>query len=338
MTPHVHSFTPGENKADKLAKWIISWIVLSLKKGKIKPNDLLPSKEEFACHIGVSSGTMQNVFRIIEDAGYIESKQRVGSFVRDRNGKSVQKLTSKKDLAVENIKKYMKDNKLEAGDELIPTRELAKMIGVSTATIRAAVMSLVVQGVLEKKKNSFVMTGRSFRTHNVTAKTLVEKVAVNIKKYIIENLQPGEKLPSNKKLSEKFKISLKTVHDAVKLLSKEGVVYTRRGQYGTTVMSITDTNTPKSYNYEIIEQKIKNLITSEFAVGEKLPAIKELAKKYVVSEKTVKKALDILSEEGYLTFVRGRYGGTFVTDIPASEKESYTWLALNTDYTEGMSN
>ena len=62
MAPHVHNFQSGENKVDKLAKWLINWITLSLECGKIKPYDLMPSKADLACHIGVSQGTIQNVF------------------------------------------------------------------------------------------------------------------------------------------------------------------------------------------------------------------------------------------------------------------------------------
>lgn len=338
MTPHVHSFGPKECKADKLAKWIISWIVLSLKNKKIAPGDFLPSKAELACHIGVSLGTMQNVFRLVEDAGYIESKQKVGSVVKDRTNKNIQKLTSKKDLAEESIKKYLKENDFKPKDKLVSTRELAKKIGVSTATIRAAVMSLVVQGVLERHKNAFILTGRSFRTKNIISKTLVEKVSHSIKKYIIDSLKPGDKLPSNIELSKKFKVSLKTVHDAVKLLAKEGVVYTRRGQYGTTVSSITGSKSPESYNYEKIEYKIRQYISKNMSVGDKLPSIKTLAAEYSTSEKTVKKALNNLSDEGCLTFMRGRWGGTFITQIPLTDKESYTWLALSSDYSENFDN
>ena len=338
MTPHVHSFAPNESKADKLSKWLLAWIVMSLKKGKISSGDLLPSKAEIACHIGVSLGTMQNVFRLLEDAGYIESKQKLGSFIKDRSGKHVEKLTSKKDLASDSIKRYLKDTKASAGDALPPMRELAKNIGVSTATVRAAVLSLVVQGILEKKDNEFILTGRSFRAQNITSKTLAEKVASNIKQYIIKNLKPDDKLPSNKALAKKFKVSLKTVNDAIKLLSSEGIVYARRGQYGTTVQSITGGNRHAQYNYEKIEKQIRNYIVSNCKAGDKLPPIKELAKKYLTSEKTVKKALDNLAEEGCLAFVRGRYGGTFVTEVPVSDKESYTWLALNSGYREGDNN
>ena len=67
------------------------------------------------------------------------------------------------------------------------------------------------------------------------------------------------------------------------------------------------------------------------------PAITEFAQMYQVSAKTIKKALDNLADEGYITFVRGRYGGTFVMDIP-QVNEAYKWLALNPAYTSGMEN
>ena len=338
MTPHVHSFALGENKADKLSKWIISWIVLSLKNKKIKSGDLLPSKAEIACHIGVSKGTMQNAFRMVEDAGYIESKQKIGSFVKDRAGKNIEKMTSKKDLAINSIKNYLKDKKLSDGDALPPIRELSQMADVSTATVRAAIMSLVLQGVVRKEKKIFVLTSRSFRAGNVSAKTLVEKVSGNIKKYIINNLNPGDKIPTNQELVKMYGVSLKTVHDAVKLLAKEGVVYTRRGQYGTVVMSITDGINSQQYNYEKIEKSIRMFLSSECKVGDKIPPIKAFAAKYSTSEKTVKKALDNLAEDGYITFIRGRYGGTFVTEIPPSDKDAYTWLAINSEYMNNKSN
>ena len=336
MTPHVHSFTPRENKVDKLSKWLISWITMSLRRGKIQPHDFLPSKAEIACHLGVSLGTIQNVFRLLEDAGYIESKQKIGSYIIDRSGKSAEKLTSKRDIAMESIKKYLKDNNYKCGDTLISTRKLAQIIGVSNATVRSAITNLVLQGLLVKQKNNYCLTNRSFRCTNIEKKTLVEKSASKIKSYIIDNLSPGDKLPSSKVLSEMFNISLKTIHDSLKILSKEGIVHVRRGQYGTTVLSITDRNNLTSYNYEIIENKVREHISSNCKIGDKLPTIKALAEVYSTSAKTVKKALDNLAEDGYITFVRGRYGGTFVTDIPAKRGDAYTWLALNSEYSSNI--
>jgi DNA-binding GntR family transcriptional regulator len=258
--------------------------------------------------------------------------------VKDRAGKNIEKMTSKKDFAVNSIKKYLKDNNLSSGDTIIPIRELAKIINVSTATVRSAIMSLVLQGVLKKEKRVFVLTSRSFRTGNISTKTLVEKVAANIKKYIIDNLKPGDKLPTNQELVKMYGVSLKTIHDAVKLLSKEGIVYTRRGQYGTVVMSITEGTASQQYNYEKIEKSIKHYITSNCKVGDKIPSIKAFANMYSTSEKTVKKALDNISEDGFVTFIRGRYGGTFVTEIPPSDKDAYTWLAINSEYIRKNSN
>ena len=52
----------------------------------MKVDNILPSKAEFAFYLlGVSIGTMQNAFRQIEDAGVVESKQCIGTLVRDIN-------------------------------------------------------------------------------------------------------------------------------------------------------------------------------------------------------------------------------------------------------------
>ena len=103
-----HSFLPHENKVDKLVSWLENWITFSLDCGKIKPYDFLPSKGDLACHIGVSIGTMQTVYRRVEDDGFIESKQKIGSYISDKKKKTkMHKLTSKRDLAIEIIKKII---------------------------------------------------------------------------------------------------------------------------------------------------------------------------------------------------------------------------------------
>ena len=56
-------------------------------------------------------------------------------------------------------------------------------------------------------------------------------------------------------------------------------------------------------------------------IGDKLPSIKEFSVMLSVSTKTIKRALDEIEEDGYVTFARGRYGGTFVTDIPQDAKK-----------------
>jgi GntR family transcriptional repressor for pyruvate dehydrogenase complex len=48
--------------------------------------------------------------------------------------------------------------------------------------------------------------------------------------------------------------------------------------------------------------------------GAALPSERDLAARFSVSRDTVREAIRELSEAGYLTSKRGRYGGTFVTD------------------------
>lgn len=326
MAPHIHSFLPNENKVKKLADWLRDWIENGLKSKKIEPDDLLPTKGDLACHIGVSQGTVQSAYRIVEDLGLVESKQRIGTYIKN-SAKTSEKLTSKRELAITIIKNILLENNYQVGDKIISIRELARITGISNTTLVTAFSYLVSQGILEKKNNSFILLSRNLNIENIETKTLVEKVAENIKHYAL-NLSAGDKLPPNIELAKKFNVSVKTVHDAIKLLSKEGLLHTRRGRYGT---SISKDNT-EPYHYEKIEQKIRQYIAENAQVGDKLPSIKEFAKLFNTSEKTVKTALDNLAEDGYLTFTRGRYGGTFVMDIPQGVNEAYKWLAINSEY------
>lgn len=51
------------------------------------------------------------------------------------------------------------------------------------------------------------------------------------------------------------------------------------------------------------------------APGDALPSERELAARFSVSRDTVRDAIRELAEAGYLVSRRGRYGGTFVTDV-----------------------
>ena len=75
------------------------------------------------------------------------------------------------------------------------------------------------------------------------------------------------------------------------------------------------------------------MIANDYDIGEKLPSIKELSKQLDLSPNTIRKAFHNLAQEGYLVFSRGRYGGTFVIDIPDIETpQAFKWLAVNPQY------
>ena len=329
MAPHVHSFLPGENKVNKIADWLTNWIKAKLASGEVKPYDMLPSKGDLAFHIGVSQGTIQNVFRYVEDCGLVESKQKIGTFIKPESNAAV-KLTSKREFAVEEIKKYIKNNNLNTGDYLISTRKLAQITGISNATIRMAFASLVIEGILKKVNNSFVIEKVDYDILPIRVQTITEKTASALRTFIKDNYHKGDKLPCNTELASMFKVSVKTLHDAIKLLTKEGLLYPKRGQYGTIVINSDENN--DLYNYEHAELQLRSYIAQNCEIGSKLPSMQKLAKLYSVSAKTIKKALDNLADDGYVTFTRGRYGGTFVTDIPQGVNEAYKWLALSSDF------
>ena len=77
------------------------------------------------------------------------------------------------------------------------------------------------------------------------------------------------------------------------------------------------------YHYQKIENKIKNLISTEYDIGQKLPSIEVLSKMLDVNTNTVRRSLKNLEKTGVLRFVRGRSGGTFIIDIPEMNRVVY---------------
>ena len=189
---------------------------------------------------------------------------------------------------------------------------------------------------------------------NFEHKTLVAKVESDLKSYIDANLKPGDKLPAHGELSAILKVSIKTIHDALKTLIEDGILLPRRGRYGTTVLKLPSEQNSGAermetsifasaqdtafYYYEKTQNHIKKMISENYEIGSKLPSIEELSKEMDLSPNTIRKAFQNLAKEGYLAFSRGRYGGTFVIDIPETEEETFKWLAVNPQYAQMYKN
>ena len=353
-----------ESKSIVIGKWIASWIVKNLSEGKIKEFDILPSKAVFAYHLGVSIGTIQNALRYIEDLGYVESKQCIGTLVRDykKRTANLRKLTSKKDLAVDALKRYIGSGEYKVGDKLPSSRTISLIINFSINTTRTALETLCSYGILThnfktSRQSGWTVTNLDFDIPSgyLTQKsqTLVDIVVKDLEKYIIENLKVGDRIPAHEELSKNLKASIKTIHDALKVLIDNGILLARRGRYGTTVIKIpgqTDSGLkPETsifapaketafYHYEKTQNQIKRMIANDYDIGEKLPSILELSKELDLSPNTIRKAFHNLAKEGYLVFSRGRYGGTFVIDIPEIESQTFKWIAVNPQYAKEYSN
>lgn len=360
-----------ESKDSIIKKWLTDWITSGIKKGGIQANTLLPKKQDIAYYLGVSVGTVQNAIRSVEDAGFLESKQRIGTIIRDSNSTNpiIKKAFSKREKVITEIKKYLVDNNINVNDSLPSARSLAAEIGNSTNTIRLALDYLYSQGIIEPKafrsneSNWILKKVPDFTDEEleimktqgevISADTLVDKVEDELKDYIRNNFKIGDRLPAHQELSDILKVSIKTVHDAMKTLIDEGYLLARRGRYGTTVIKVPDMNSTENvlqplnetsifasateaafYSYQKIENTIKSFISDNYEIGDKLPSMEELSKRFDVSSNTIRKALQNLAKQGIVNFSRGRYGGTFVTDMPETDGEAaFRWLAVSPNYT-----
>lgn len=348
------------SKTTVISDWIIDWIKESLSSGIAQEQNLLPKKEEFAYLLGVSVGTIQNALRMVEDRGFVESKQRIGTIIKNPKNTTnpIRKLTSKRDNCIVMIKKYILDNKMKQGEKMPSSRVLANIIGASANTTRLALENLCFNGILEhdnknSKESMLTVKTPNFRlergSNSLDNTTLVEKVSLDLEKYITKNLKVGDKFPAHEKLSKQLQVSIKTIHDAIKVLIKKDILLARRGRYGTTVIKMPNEKSFSKrkedlifapakdtafYNYEKTQNHIKSLIAKDYTIGSKLPSLMELSKQLDLSPNTIRKALNNLADEGYLRFARGRYGGTFVMDIPDMSAQSFKWLAVNPKYLE----
>lgn len=349
-----------ESKASVIASWLAAWIETDLKAGKIHLNDIIPSKSQFAYLLGVSIGTIQNAIRIVEDMGYVESKQCIGTLVSDckKQTASIRKLTSKRELAVEAIKSYILTDGFKPGSHLPSTRTIATIIGFTTNTTKLALDVLTAQNILihkfkSSKEASWIVKSTDFEVTRTSiqqsSETLVDMVVKDLENYISKNLKVGDRIPAHGELATSLKASIKTIHDALQVLIGRGILLARRGRYGTSVVRIPN-NSESSlnskletsifasaqdtafYHYEKTQNHIKKMIAQEYQIGDKLPSISQLAAKLDLSPNTIRKAFHNLADEGYLVFSRGRYGGTFIIDIPEVEAQTFKWLAVNPTY------
>ena len=218
-----------ESKAVVIGNWLGVWIRESLKSGKISVNNILPSKAEFAYRLGVSIGTVQNALRYIEDLGYVESKQCIGTLVKDIDDSktTLRKLTSKRDMAVDSIKRYILNDGFKAGSLLPSSRTISTIIGFSANTTRLALENLATFGIIKRdfktpKDKGWIVITTDFEVEPQVAstkvETLVDMVVKDLENYISENLKTGDRMPAHSMLAKTLKASMKTVHDALKVL------------------------------------------------------------------------------------------------------------------------
>jgi GntR family transcriptional repressor for pyruvate dehydrogenase complex len=86
---------------------------------------------------------------------------------------------------------------------------------------------------------------------------------------------------------------------------------------------------PRGTRREIAEELRRRIRGGELPQGQRLPTERELAEELAVSRTTIREALQALKEEGFVETVRGRSGGTFVTDLTLPQELWYERIREN---------
>jgi len=77
---------------------------------------------------------------------------------------------------------------------------------------------------------------------------------------------------------------------------------------------------------EAVERVLHAIKLGVVTAGERLPVERDLAARLGVSRVTVREALRVLEQAGYVESRRGRTGGTFVTERPVGERDEHEVL------------
>lgn len=346
------------SKTEFLVNSIEKWIKENFNK-TINANYLMPSKQLMADLLDISTGTVQNVYRQLENKGLLYSKQCVGTLIADLDNKNVvlRKSSSKRELAIELIKTFIIKNKFKIGEQLPSVRAIAQYIDIPINTTGSAMENLVQKGIVEKTNNKdqcWILKNNKFDIALDEKSSLITKVADDLKKYVTKKLKIGDKIPTHSELAKMTKVSVKTIHSALEILINEGILLPKRGRYGTCVVKIpcnselqpqietsifAKSQFTARYHYNRIQDTIKNMIIEKYSVHSKLPSIMEMANLMDVSPNTIRKAFENLAKEGYLEFSRGRYGGTYVKSMPKyPDSKPFEWVAVNPKYAEYKEN
>lgn len=345
-------------KGQKITSWLIEWIKYSIEYGIADFGDFIPSKEELASFLEVSTATVQNSIRQVKNLGYFSSKQSLGTYINDfySNEIRTQDELYHGNIAICKIKKITLDRKIKLNEPLPSILELSKLCDISQNTIRFALLSLAQDGYLNKihlkgNKYSWIYNKEFYLTQEELSKgiqdedfTLTHQLVDKIQNYIEKTYKQGEKILPNIAFSTMFNVSIKTINDAMKILNANKIILSRRGRYGTIYLgkkqnlkteftSCERKKISQTQNYIYSWQKtlghLKKHIVENYEAGDKIAPIRELAQILNVSPNTVRRALSDLFQSGHLVSQRGKTGGIFIIEMPEIEQDAYRWLALN---------
>lgn len=196
------------------------------------------------------------------------------------------------DRATTELRLRIERRSYRPGSALPPSAALAEELGVGLGTIRQALLRLDAAGLTLSRRGSprIVLTpdGTGEATH-------YEQVAAVIRRAITEGeLPPGTRLPAETALAQQHAVSRSTVRQALHLLEAEQHVVQRSGR-----RYVAGAHRGSDLAYEQLAAALRRRIRSRRRVGQlQLPGELALAAEFGVSRPTVRKALELLRDEG----------------------------------------
>ena len=145
-------YTSKIPKGQMVTSWLIDWVKHSLECGVADIGDFIPSKEDLASYLNVSTATIQNSIRQVKNLGYFSSKQSIGTCIADFYSKDIKQQDElyHGTLTECKIKKIVLDQGIKLNNPLPSIKQLAQMTDISQNTIRFSLVNLVNKGYLKK--------------------------------------------------------------------------------------------------------------------------------------------------------------------------------------------
>jgi DNA-binding GntR family transcriptional regulator len=133
-----------------------------------------------------------------------------------------------------------------------------------------------------------------------------------IRSRIIADLSPGDPVISEAGIQREFQVARTTARRAIRVLRNQGLVHTRQGE--GTFVSAPDArgrpSDPQTPLYRLIAEEIRKRIKAgELAPRQAIPSEIGLVRQYGAARETVRRAVALLREQGWVCSVphRGSY-------------------------------
>lgn len=130
---------------------------------------------------------------------------------------------------------------------------------------------------------------------------------------------PGAMIPSEARLMEAYGVARGTVRQALAELEREGLVASQMGRGRRVRGQAAESAKPSTLYEGVADQLRASIKNGEFPRDARLPGEPVLAERFGTARITVRKALELLQQEGLIVVIPSR--GRFVaTDIPPETK------------------